>query len=193
MLILVSMLFMPESPYYLVSKDRGDEAVKALMWLRRTNGDDIMNEMTKIKAEDAELHDIGTITINELLTLPTYWKPFIVAMALMFLQQFSGINAVFFYTQRIFDAAGSSMDPGLNAFLVALAQVIGTAIAVIVVDRFGRKILLLISDFFMAIALVALGTYFYYKENELRPCMELQVRKIMVLNIWHKKIYSFMH
>jgi hypothetical protein len=46
------------------------------------------------------------------------------AMALMFFQQFSGINAVIFYLQDIFDASGTDMElPGLSAFIVCLVQV----------------------------------------------------------------------
>ena len=47
------------------------------------------------------------------------------AMALMFFQQFSGINAVIFYLQNIFNAAGTEIDPpGMSAFIVVLVQVI---------------------------------------------------------------------
>ena len=54
-----------------------------------------------------------------------YLKPFSMAMALMFFQQFSGINAVIFYLQNIFNAAGTEINPpGMSAFIVCLVQVI---------------------------------------------------------------------
>ena len=53
------------------------------------------------------------------------------------------------------------------AFLVALAQSCGTLAAVLIVDKFGRKVLLVLSDVFMALPLAALGTYFYLDENRI--------------------------
>ena len=55
----------------------------------------------------------------------------------------------------------------MAAFLVALAQSMGTLAAVLIVDRFGRKVLLVLSDVFMALPLAALGTYFYLDENRI--------------------------
>ena len=57
------------------------------------------------------------------------------------------------------------MDAGLSTFLVAVAQVVGTLIAVLIVERFGRKILLVISDFCMSISIFTLGAYFYLEEH----------------------------
>ena len=57
------------------------------------------------------------------------------------------------------------MAAGLSTFLVAVAQVVGTLIAVLIVERFGRKILLVISDFCMSISIFTLGAYFYLEEH----------------------------
>ena len=56
--------------------------------------------------------NIGSICIWTLLTEGRYLKPFLIAMALMFFQQFSGVNAIMFYTQTIFEKAGTKLDPG---------------------------------------------------------------------------------
>ena len=55
----------------------------------------------------------------------------------------------------------------MAAFFVALAQSCGTLFAVLIVDKFGRKVLLILSDIFMALPLAALGFYFYMDENTL--------------------------
>ena len=55
---------------------------------------------------------VGTISLKTLLMEQRYLKPFVIAMTLMLLQQFSGVNAVMFYTQTIFEKAGSKLDPG---------------------------------------------------------------------------------
>ena len=56
------------------------------------------------------------ISLRELLTRPVYRRPFLIAMGLMFFQQFNGINAIVFYTQKIFDQTGTSLDPGILEF-----------------------------------------------------------------------------
>ena len=61
---------------------------------------------------------------------------------------------------------------GLSAFIVALAQVFGTGCAVVIVDRVGRKVLLLISDAVMGISILALSVFFYLKDHAEVICPE---------------------
>ena len=89
------MFFMPESPYYLVAKGKNDAALKSLQWLRGSeNAKDVLEE---VKREYREQKLIGSVSYVKLLTDAVYLRPFLIVMALMFFQQFSGINAVFFY------------------------------------------------------------------------------------------------
>jgi len=88
--------------------------------------------------------------------------------------EYSGINAVLFYLTDIFNAANSSMDSGLSATLVTLVQVFATGAAVLLVERMGRKVLLMISGGVMAVSIAALGVYFYMMEN--KECSEAVIR-----------------
>ena len=89
------MFFMPESPYYLVAKGKDAQALKSLQWLRGSeNAKDVLEE---VKREFREQKLIGSVSYVNLLTDSVYLRPFLIVMALMFFQQFSGINAVFFY------------------------------------------------------------------------------------------------
>ena len=89
------MFFMPESPYYLVAKGKNAQALKSLQWLRGSeNAKDVLEE---VKREFREQKLIGSVSYVNLLTDSVYLRPFLIVMALMFFQQFSGINAVFFY------------------------------------------------------------------------------------------------
>ena len=64
----------------------------------------------------------------------------------------------------------SFMFTGLCAFLVALCQVIGTGVAILVVDKFGRRILLILSSLLMCFSIFALGIYFFMDENKRVIC-----------------------
>lgn len=77
----------------------------------------------------------------------------------------SGINAVIFYTTDIFKSAGSSMNDSVAAIVVGVVQCIATASSIFLVDRAGRKILLLLSASFMSASLVVLGIFFKLQKD----------------------------
>lgn len=78
----------------------------------------------------------------------------------MSFQQLSGINVVLFYSQSIFEKAGSSLDPSIATILVGIVQVLASGCTPLIVDRLGRKIILLVSAAGMAVCLGLLGLFF---------------------------------
>ena len=89
------MFFMPESPYYLVAKGKDAQALKCLQWLR--GSENAKNVLEEVKREFSEQKLIGSVSYVKLLTDAVYLRPFLIVMALMFAQQFSGMNAITFY------------------------------------------------------------------------------------------------
>jgi len=81
----------------------------------------------------------------------------------MAFQQFSGINAVVFYTEEIFADAGGSVQGATAAAIVGAVQVVATLLSSLVVDRAGRRPLLLVSGTVMAACSTTLGAFFYMK------------------------------
>jgi MFS family permease len=76
------------------------------------------------------------------------------------------INAVIFYSVTIFEAAGSNIDPNVSSIIIGSIQVFCVGISTVLMDRAGRKMLLIISDTGMAISLAALGVFFYLKDEK---------------------------
>lgn len=74
--------------------------------------------------------------------------------------------AVIFYTTEIFQAAGTGLSAELGTILVGVMQVIATFVASLVVDKLGRRMLLLVSDSVMALCTLLLGVYFFMKERD---------------------------
>ncbi len=161
----VIMIFMPESPFYLLMKGKEAEARKSLQWLRG-NQYDIEDEFLEMLATRKKQQDIGTISMKEFLSNRVYILPGLIMIVLMFIQQYSGVNAVFFYLTEIFNKADVGLSSGLSATLVSLVQVIGTGFAVLIVERLGRKVLLMTSAVGTCISIVALGAFFYLDENK---------------------------
>ncbi len=103
---------------------------------------------------------------------PSILKPVSISLAFMLFQQLSGINAVLFFLNNIFADSGSEMNPNLQSIIVGIVQVVATLGCSFLVDRAGRKILLLSSGSLMCISLVMLGVFFYLKEDAKDPVWE---------------------
>lgn len=76
---------------------------------------------------------------------PHLFRPLMISLSLMFFQQFSGINTVMFYTVDIFKSTHSSIDPHVSTIIVGAVQVAATAVSVLLMDRLGRKVLLIVA------------------------------------------------
>uniref|UniRef100_A0A182WEI2 Major facilitator superfamily (MFS) profile domain-containing protein n=1 Tax=Anopheles minimus TaxID=112268 RepID=A0A182WEI2_9DIPT len=87
--------------------------------------------------------------------------PLGIGLVLLSIQQLSGIDAVVFFTVEIFHAAGSSMDGHLATIIVGTVQVLSNGAALFVVDRAGRKPLLIMSGLIMCIAMASMGAAFH--------------------------------
>ena len=116
------MCFMPESPYFLITKGNMRAAEKALSWFR--GGIEVKEELAEMQRRYQEQQKIGSVSFVQLLTDKVYLQPFLLMLALMFFQMFSGINAVNFNMVSIFQDVGSEMDEGLQGFIINIVQVL---------------------------------------------------------------------
>lgn len=160
----VAFVFMPESPLYLVSKNRSEDAIKSLKWLR---GDhyDISDELNDLQRQhEADINN--KISFIAALKRRASVKALIIIVGLMFFLQLSGINIVIFYTGFIFNAAHIDIKTELAIILIGIMQVVATFVASMIVDKTGRRVLLLISISIMAICKILLGVYFYMNSND---------------------------
>lgn len=115
-----------------------------------------------LQVDDATRQNASLRTI---LSTRATLMAFICSLGLMFFQQFSGINAVIFYTTNIFESAGSNIPSKIATIIVGVVQMIATYISSLLIERAGRKILLLQSCIIMGLNLIILGIYFRLKEE----------------------------
>lgn len=154
---------MPETPLYYLKKGQKDRAQTSLQWFRGKNYD-VSAELKEIQAtvDEAAAQQLSFL---EAFKTPEAKKGLMVSFGLMIFQQLSGINAVIFYTTSIFAAAGSDLEPSTATIIVGVIQVVVTFISTLIVDRLGRRLLLMISDSVMAICTLLLGVYFFLKDR----------------------------
>jgi sugar porter (SP) family MFS transporter len=150
------MYFLPETPRWLVSKDRDDDARRVL---RRTRtGDEVERELQEIRrTEEEEAEQAG---YGELLA--SWVRPMlVVGVGLAIFQQFVGINTVIYYAPTIIKSTGLADVASVLATVgIGVVNVVMTVVAILVIDRVGRKPLLLVGLAGMTVALGVIGAAF---------------------------------
>lgn len=156
-------LIMPETPVYLLKKGHLNEARKSYRWLRGST----YNIEPELNLQNEAIVEANRNTISFLSAIKTKAaiRGLIIAFGLMTVQQLSGVNAIIFYSGKIFKNAGANMDPNLQTVIVGIMQVVAVFISTLIVDKLGRRILLLISSAFMCISAFTMGFYFHLKIN----------------------------
>ncbi|MFH1740186.1 MAG: sugar porter family MFS transporter, partial [bacterium] len=160
MVFLVLLFFVPESPRWLTKQGRESEALRILS--RVSGKENAEREMIEIK--DAIAHEGGSIFQ---LFQPGLRIALAIGLVLAFLQQVTGINAVLYYAPEIFKTAGMASTKAISdTVIVGAINLLFTIVALAVVDRLGRKPLLLIASTGMGISLTLLGLAFIYQKFE---------------------------
>lgn len=160
--VAVFIWIIPETPRWYVSKGKLEQCKKSLEWLRGRD-QDITKEFDTLVQSQKET-ELKSSSISDILSKSNL-KPLAVVLSLMFFQQFTGINAVIFYTTSIFKASGSSLPAMTCTTIIGLVNMLSTFIANALIDKLGRKILLYMSSIAMIITLGALGGYYYCKDT----------------------------
>jgi len=154
----VIFFFMPESPVFLVIENRIDEAKHSYKWLRGATYDPQW-EIDELKAEIAETQR-NHITFSEAFKFKSTKMAMFIGFGLATFQQMSGINVVIFYATDIFRAANITLNPDISTIILGSINLGFTVVGSILVDRVGRRILLLISIIGMTLCTTALGVFF---------------------------------
>ena len=161
LLFLAGLALLPESPRWLVRHNRPTDARASLARLRGPDGDVDGEVAEMVRSVKAELNQpVGYGALLE----PAVRPALIVGVGLFFLQQLSGINAVIYYAPEIFSHAGfdSTRTQMLATIGVGVVNVATTVLAMFLIDRLGRRPLLVIGFLGAAITMlvIALGVVF---------------------------------
>lgn len=169
-LSVVLLAVVPESPTWLISKGKIEDGANAFCWLRGY-GDEAKTELKSIidnkKAADSE----AVLSWKEKLynlKSPELMKPLLIMIVFFMTCQFSGVNAVAFYSIQIVEKA---VGKGINHYLAMLIidglRVVMSIVACVVCKKYGRRPLCIISGVWTAISMVALSMFMYFKPENM--------------------------
>ena len=155
---LVLVFFVPESPRWLLKAKRDQEAEKVLGEIGEENPRDAALRIRTSLKEGARMG-------RESLFVPAYRKPIFLAVALAMFNQLAGINAIMYYAPRIFELTGLAKDASLlQSTSIGLTNLLFTLLAISVIDKFGRKTLMIIGSLGMIVTL-GLVSYTFFAED----------------------------
>ncbi|KAH7643203.1 hypothetical protein HUG17_9894 [Dermatophagoides farinae] len=172
-LLVITMYFMPESPTWCMNcVEISNDALRlAELNLRRlrTKESDIHGELRDLCEFKNQIQKAKKNRIKlsfQSIQRSDIYKPMLIAIFALFFQQFSGINGVQFYMNDIFAKSGSNLNAKLSTLISNGFMLMATIVGALVIDRFGRRILLMFSALGMALSIGVLGFY-YYQHPEL--------------------------
>jgi len=159
LVFIALLLTVPESPRWLSQKGRNAEAKNILEKIG--GAERAESELASIRA--ALQQEEGRF--SELFSR-IYFKPLAIAVLLMAFSQFCGINAIIYYSTKIFESAGAVKNAAFASTVwMGLINVLFTFVAIAFVDKSGRKPLLLIGTFVQTAALGMVGWMFHTQQN----------------------------
>lgn len=161
LLLFISLFIVPESPRWLVARNRKEEA---LLVLQKTAGTaharQELNEIeqTLENQEEASFKDLLSPKVKPLL---------IIGITLAVFQQITGINTILYYAPKIFANVGQSNDSALlQTILIGGTNLVFTLVAMLLIDRFGRKVLIIAGSGGMTTMLAGLSMLYFFQKAE---------------------------
>ncbi|XP_050304749.1 facilitated trehalose transporter Tret1-like [Anthonomus grandis grandis] len=160
--MVLFVVFGFETPHYLVHKGRDDEAMAVLRKLRKSSVTGAKKEVEVLKEAFSE-HEDGKL--SDIFRNKGLRKALVVSMSLVFFQQFSGINAVLYYLEPIFQASGTKLSAAVSSSIFGVFVFLFSFLTTFTVERAGVKLLMGISALGSALSLGVLGAFFYIKDS----------------------------
>lgn len=157
LVISLAIVWVPETPRFHVAKGNAPKALKTLQFLRGHNVDP-KEELIEIEEAITTQEKLSCLEVLKELPKRSVYLPFMLVMLLMFFQQFSGINALVFYSAPILQSAGFGSNSAFLALMtVGITSLLATFLNTLIIDLFGRKLLLMTSATLMAFSSYGLG------------------------------------
>nr|XP_023013453.1 facilitated trehalose transporter Tret1-like [Leptinotarsa decemlineata] len=161
--IVLFFFFIPESPYYLIQNNENEAAEEALIKLRGKSKNAVQKEIEIVRIQ-AEADQKNKASFFDIFKSKGLTKALFLSVSLVVWQQLSGINIILFYAQDVFTDAGVSLAPEICTILIGIVQVISSGATPLLVEKRGKRFLLILSGIGMTLAQAAMAYFFFLKD-----------------------------
>lgn len=159
-LLFFSLFLVPESPRWLVARGRNNDAFNVLV---KTSGKEFA--AAELKEIEDTLKNQEESTFRDLLA-PKIKSLLFIGIILAVFQQITGINTIMYYAPKIFANVGQSNDSALlQTILIGGTNLVFTLVAMVLIDRFGRKLLIVIGSTGMMLMLAGLSALYFTNQT----------------------------
>lgn len=162
LILLIGMFFLPETPRWLISKNRWEEGKKVLT---QVEDPDLIEHTLNDLKKDVEYAANNKTNAGEVFK-PWLRPALIITIGIFFFQQFSGVNTIIYYSPIIFKMAGivSNTESILPSIIIGMVNVLACCVSIALLDKVGRRKLYIIGISGMIPSLALLGGCFYFKD-----------------------------
>lgn len=183
-LFLASSFWLPETPYFYLGKNRKEKARQSLIQLRSGQ---LNVERELIQMEVAvKMSQENQGTFRKLLSTKGNRRGLIIILGLGIVQQLCGSQAIIAYSELIFKRVGSAMQPSTASIVLAVIQLFSAAFSSLIVDKLGRRPLLLTSIVGTALCNIIVGMYFNLeRHNDVSALSWVPMLAIMMFVVFY--------
>jgi sugar porter (SP) family MFS transporter len=151
LVLVAGTVFLPETPRWLTKKRRNEEAVRTLAKVRSASASEVVPELAEIKASLRDSSSLGPSQTCQLLL-----QRLLIGILLQLFQQFTGMNVIMYYSTSIFSRIGVASY--ISTAVVGALNFLTTILSILLVDKVGRKALLLLGGAGMLVSMAGAAT-----------------------------------
>lgn len=160
----LTFAFMPESPYYYVKIQKYNDAENSLKKFKSCNN--VQKELDYLKeARATENKQITEVKFINLFTIPSNRKACFIYLFVLIPSRTSGKVPIMLFTTTIFQESGSTINATLSVIIYSIIEVVVVIVGGLVIDKLGKRPIMLTSAFGCAVTTFGLGIYFWFKES----------------------------
>lgn len=178
-LFFLIMIFMPESARWLMKNGQPEKAEKILA---KIGGPDYANAEIMAIQETLSSDEVSQVHFRDLFEKKLF-KVLLLGIFLAIFQQWCGMNVVFYYAADIFQAAGYTLQQMmLNIVVIGTVMVISVIVTMLIIEKIGRKKLMLIGSLSLSIGYGLIGSLFFFRITGL-PVVLLTLTNVAIYSI----------
>lgn len=157
--LIIIFIWLPESPHHFVKIKEDDKARTSILWYHRDC--DVESELQALKFFHEKNKSLPLMDVMKEFKIPYIWKAQILVSLLFVYLQMCGLNNVLFYMETILRSSKVTViEPSVIVIIVTATGIVGSLLSMFLIDKFGRRILMIVSSLAVTISLICLSTQY---------------------------------